>query len=33
MTSALDSARVVAVLAAGVESARQRRPVQVDNDF
>jgi predicted dehydrogenase len=33
MTSALDSARVVAALAAGVESARQRRPVRVDNEF
>ena len=33
MTSVLDSARVVAALAAGVESAKLGRPVAVDNDF
>lgn len=33
LTSVLDSARVVAALAAGVESARTGRPVRVDNDF
>ncbi len=33
MTSVLDSAKVVAALAAGVESARTGRPVRVDNGF
>lgn len=32
-TSVVDSARVVAALVAGVESARTGRPVDVDNDF
>jgi len=33
LTSVVDSARVVAALAAGIESARTGRPVAVDNDF
>jgi predicted dehydrogenase len=33
LTSVVDSARVVAALAAGVESARTGKPVVVDNDF
>ncbi|HZO88606.1 MAG TPA: Gfo/Idh/MocA family oxidoreductase [Chthonomonadaceae bacterium] len=33
MTTVLDGARVVAALAAGVESARTGRPVDVDNTF
>jgi UDP-N-acetylglucosamine 3-dehydrogenase len=33
MTTALDSARVVSALAAGVESARLGQPVRVDNSF
>lgn len=33
MTGVVDGARVVAALAAGIESARTRRPVMVHNDF